>query len=136
MYCRIYHTSASLPQGKALRQYLVSLHIPVHHIDLLETKDFSEPVTLFMDSYQVTPPVCPGWNEPIGPFSPINGEANFRCTTERNLAAMIADPRTLESGVPLGKSDANRSSKAIQDYREGKVKELKVEKVGSTRGSS
>lgn len=135
MYCRIYYVPAAFPQGKALRQYLLSLQIPAHHIDLLETKDFSEPLTLFMDSYQRQPPTCPGWEEPMGPFSPINGEANFRCITERNLAAMIADPRTLEAGRSLGNSDANRSSKAIQDYREGKSKELKIEKIGSTRGS-
>ncbi len=54
-------------------------------------------------------------------------ELNLGCSTERNLAAMVADPADLERGRSLGAADAGVIGAAIDRYRNDKVKKLKAE---------
>jgi type IV pilus biogenesis protein CpaD/CtpE len=65
---------------------------------------------------------CPQWAEyPLdihsGQDSPYLG-----CTTEYNLRAMVANPEDLEHGRSLGPADGERESRAVEAYRQGKVK--------------
>lgn len=137
IYCRLYKTHQEIDtlRMKALRYYLESLGVPSNNIEVLDQETNNSPhhLTLLIDSYHILKPQCPGWNQPMTPFTPTSGEINFKCTSERNFAAMIADPRTLIAGIPLGNRDANRSSQAVEAYRVGKVKELKVEKIETSQ---
>lgn len=51
-------------------------------------------------------------------------DLNLGCSTERNLAAMVADPSDLERGRTLGAADAGVIGAAIDRYRNDKVKAL------------
>lgn len=51
-------------------------------------------------------------------------DLNLGCSTERNLAAMVADPADLERGRSLGAADAGVIGAAIDRYRKDKVKKL------------
>ncbi len=65
---------------------------------------------------------CPQWAEyPRDKHS--NADSPYLgCTTAFNLRAMLANPQDLEHGRPLGPADGERESRAIEAYRQGKVK--------------
>jgi len=46
------------------------------------------------------------------------------CSTARNLALQVQEPRDLLSGRPLGTPDAERETLAMQRYRKGEEKDL------------
>lgn len=84
-------------------------------------------VTVVLDQYEVIPPTCPGWREYMDGFSPPEGEAQFGCVSERNFAAMVAEPRDVFEAVQMDSADGKRSANQIEAYRHGKQKTLKIE---------
>ena len=88
-------------------------------------------VMLKLTHYVAIPPKCPGWNEPMGDGTPLEGESNFGCTTEANLVKMIANPRDLIDPHTTS-AEAKRQMRALNEYYEGKQKELKIEKVNNS----
>lgn len=65
-------------------------------------------------------PGCPNWDQPSQPDFANSTMSNFGCATNRNLAAMIANPEDLVRGQSGGGSDARTVSKAIKSYRDAK----------------
>jgi type IV pilus biogenesis protein CpaD/CtpE len=118
--------------------YLHALNIPNENIDVFKRSDdiatLPNSITLMIDHYQVIRPKCPGWQQEMNTTVPPEGEINFRCTNESNFSAMIADPRVLITGNELSGADANRSSKAVDAYQAGTVKEIKIEKIENKSG--
>ncbi len=45
--------------------------------------------------------------------------SNFGCATQRNLGAMVAQPRDLLRGRDMGYADAERQARTVRDYRAG-----------------
>lgn len=45
--------------------------------------------------------------------------SNFGCATQRNLGAMVAQPRDLLGGSAMGPADGERQAATIRDYRAG-----------------
>lgn len=143
-YFRIFGHNVALPKSvtalriKKITTYLRTLGVPRDNIEIFEQaddyKDSINRITLIIDHYQVIAPNCPGWDQEMNILVPPEGEANFGCTNERNFAAMISDPRVITSGRKLGMSDAIRSNKAIDDYRSGNAKKLKIEKIANSNG--
>lgn len=63
-------------------------------------------------------PGCPDWNPNMSDDFNNNNHANFGCSINGNLAAMIANPADLVTGqVGSGTTDARTSGKAINTYR-------------------
>ena len=63
----------------------------------------------------------PWWQFPADRYS--NADSPYLgCVTAVNLRAMLADPADLERGRPLGRADAERESRAIEAYQQGKIK--------------
>lgn len=93
-------------------------------------------VRLILNRYVVTPPPCPDWRHPTNPDFNNQPSGNFGCATQTNLGLMVANPRDLVDGKSLGTTDAENAAKAVQNYREGKVKELESVSTGSSNGSS
>ena len=88
-------------------------------------------VEVVLERYLVTLPGCPDWSRESGtdfdnlPFS------NFGCATETNLGLMIAEPKDLVRGRPLGPADGTHQAEGIVRYRTGKVVELEEVEVGN-----
>jgi pilus biogenesis lipoprotein CpaD len=84
-------------------------------------------LTVILDQYEVIPPTCPGWREYMDGFSPPEGEAQFGCISERNFAAMVAEPRDIFEAQQMDGPDGKRSANQIDAYRSGRQKTLKIE---------
>jgi pilus assembly protein CpaD len=84
-------------------------------------------------------PNCPDWRRPSQPEFAASTMSNFGCATNRNLAAMVADPADLVQGREINGNDPLTISRAIKTYREkdptGKG-DLKNDSPGSSGGSS
>lgn len=62
-----------------------------------------------------------GWSENLA-FTVENHTArNFGCATQRNLAAMVSDPRDLLGPRRFDPADANRATTVITNYEQGKT---------------
>lgn len=61
-------------------------------------------------------PNCPDWSRPSQPDFEASSMSNYGCATNKNLAAMIANPEDLIRGQQ-GSTDPRVSSRAIQTYR-------------------
>lgn len=90
-----------------------------------------------IDYYSIKPLRCPGFDRQVMDGRvPPEGESHFGCTSESNFAAMIAEPRDLHHGHDLIGNDPVLSSNAIERLRTDKVKNLKIEKIESSSGTS
>lgn len=72
-------------------------------------------------------PNCPDWSRPSAANSANVTTSNFGCATAVNLVRMVADPRDLARGQPLGPADGAHAAGAVERYRADEVKPLKVE---------
>lgn len=67
----------------------------------------------------IVPPNCPDWRRsPVTTYSNTT-QGNFRCATETNLGAMVADPHDLVRGTGHVYPDTQRSTLVVQQYRSG-----------------
>jgi pilus assembly protein CpaD len=86
-----------------------------------EVDDPNPPVMLTFARAVATAPECGIFTEDFA-FAPRNRNTpNFGCSTQRNLAVMIADPRDLVEPRPLEPADMARRHTVIEAYRQGKT---------------
>ena len=64
---------------------------------------------------------CGRWPEDLSETTENKNYYNFGCATQQNLAAQIADPRDLLGPRGMDPSDAQRRTKVIDDYRNGRL---------------
>lgn len=77
-------------------------------------------MTVVVERYVVTPPDCPNWSKPpMGDHSNAM-PSNFGCADATNLSLMIADPRDLLIGRPLGPPRGDPALYGYARYRNGK----------------
>jgi pilus assembly protein CpaD len=86
-------------------------------------------VEVVMERYLVTLPGCPDWSRESGTDFDNLPMSNFGCATESNLGLMIAEPKDLVRGRPIGPADGVQQAEGIVRYRTGRVVELQEEKV-------
>lgn len=84
-------------------------------------------VEVVVDRHLVVLPPCPDWSRRSGTDFANQPHTNFGCAVQTNLGLMIAEPRDLERGRPLGPADGTREAEAIVRYRAGEVTELEEE---------
>lgn len=65
-----------------------------------------------------TVPGCPDWSGAPYPDFTASTTSNYGCATNRNLAAMVADPQDLVRGREPGRSVDANPSKALKLYRD------------------
>lgn len=75
----------------------------------------------------IVEPNCPDWSRPSAAHPANLPTSNFGCATSLNLVRMVADPRDLVRGAPLGPNDSARTTDAVNRYRADDVKPLSVE---------
>jgi pilus assembly protein CpaD len=63
-------------------------------------------------------PNCPNWKRASQPEFAGSTMSNYGCATNRNLAAMVANPEDLVRGRTGSGTDASTAAKAIKSYRD------------------
>lgn len=70
----------------------------------------------------VTASPCPAWVDYPADLHSNEGSPYLGCVNQANLEQMLADKHDLKKGRALAPGDGARDAKAIQDYKDGKVK--------------
>jgi pilus assembly protein CpaD len=88
--------------------------------------DTQAPISLSFVAYAATAPDCgDSWPDNLA-YDPRNTpHSNFGCSTQHNLAAIIADPRDLIEPRPSTPSDATRRSDVLDKYQRGLLTQTK-----------
>jgi pilus assembly protein CpaD len=77
-------------------------------------------MAVVVERYVVTPPDCPNWSKaPAGDHS-NQLPSNFGCADATNLSLMVADPRDLLVGRPLGPPRGDPALYGYARFRNGK----------------
>lgn len=77
-------------------------------------------MAVVVERYVVTPPDCPNWSKsPSGDHSNTL-PSNFGCADATNLSLMVADPRDLLIGRPLGPPRGDEALYGYARFRNGK----------------
>lgn len=83
--------------------------------------DSSAPLILSFRRYVAKPTACGDWSGSYS-YNPSNGLLpNHGCSTQNNLAAMIADPGDLISPRNMAPADAARRGTVLEKYRAGEA---------------
>lgn len=74
--------------------------------------------------YVATPPECLSWAKYES--SPFDNHAwpQMGCSTARNLAIMVDNPKDLVAGQDAGPAEGTIAAKSVELYRKGKTKDL------------
>ena len=83
--------------------------------------DGSNDVRINYIRYEAQAPSCGDWSTNLAETSANLTSPNFGCATQKNLAAMVADPRDLVSPRPLDPDDAQRRLTVLDKYRKGET---------------
>jgi pilus assembly protein CpaD len=83
--------------------------------------ELQAPVLFSFNRYQAVAPDCPvRWTD-LTNAEPGRHWPRFGCATAANLAAMVADPRDLETPRTFGAPDAARRQTVLENYRRGEA---------------
>jgi pilus assembly protein CpaD len=63
-------------------------------------------------------PSCPDWSKTSDRNFDASNHSNYGCSTNSNIAAMIADPEDLVRGQETAQMDTNSGSKAVKALRD------------------
>lgn len=87
-------------------------------------KDSGSGVEVIVERYVVIPPACADFSQSIGDAKQAQQQSNFGCADTTNFGMMVANPRDLIRGRPLGGSDGTVIAAGVERYRKDKVKQL------------
>ena len=79
----------------------------------------SDDIRLTFIRYVAESPACGNWSTNLGFTAGNTLPPDFGCTTQHNIAAMVADPRDLLSPDTTGQADAQRRLTVLDKYRTG-----------------
>ncbi len=131
------HKNPHAARLKILKKYLADLGIERHRIRVATLEPAAalrqgsinqNMITLTLEQYEIVMPECKGWPV-MGTVERPNGEQEFGCVNEYNFANMVAEPKDLYDSLPLAQRDGPTNATYLKKFREGKQKELRVEKV-------
>lgn len=102
---------------------LVELGVPRDRILVGNQDDpgSSDAVKLTYIRYVAETPACGNWSMSEGDTSANLTQRNFGCSTQHNIAAVVADPRDLVSPRALTPDDAQRRLEVLDKYRKGQT---------------
>ena len=92
-------------------------------------------VEIIVERYVVIPPSCADFSQPIGDARQAYSPSNFACADTANLGMMIANPRDLIKGRPVGSADGTVMAAGINRYRTDKTKALMDTSTNEAPGS-
>jgi pilus assembly protein CpaD len=79
----------------------------------------SEDIRITFIRYVAETAPCGDWSTNLGYTASNTTPPNFGCTTQHNIAAMVADPRDLLTPDSSGQADAQRRLTVLDRYRKG-----------------
>ena len=100
---------------------LVQLGVPEDRI-LVGNHDepgSEDTVKLTYIRYVAQTPSCGDWSRNLAVTFDNTASPNFGCATQKNIAAMVADPRDLVGPRALTPDDAQRQLQVLDKYRKG-----------------
>jgi pilus assembly protein CpaD len=111
--------SAPTPEaGRQVADRLAANGVPRDRI-MMGAPAQGHAVQLSFVGYGADSPPCGNWDENVS-FTFYNTPTpNFGCSTQHNLAAMIADPRDLVTPQPMTPPDTERRMTVIDKWRKG-----------------
>jgi pilus assembly protein CpaD len=86
-----------------------------------ETSSHDGRVELDFISYAAHTDKCGDWSQDLSSTGKNDTAPNFGCAVQQNIAAMVADPRDLMDGRPMGSEDATRRSDVVNKYEKGAI---------------
>jgi len=86
-----------------------------------DTGDLADDVKVTYIRYVAVSPSCGDWSHDLANSSRNVLPPNFGCATQRNIAAMVSDPRDLLAPESIGQSDAQRRLTVLDKYRRGEA---------------
>jgi pilus assembly protein CpaD len=113
--------TVSAPNPDAARHVsdrLAALGVPRNRI-MVGAMSQGGSVELSYVGYGASSPACGNWPENIAWTLENTPTVNFGCATQRNLAAVIADPRDLVTPQPMTPPDTERRMIVIEKWRKG-----------------
>jgi pilus assembly protein CpaD len=84
-----------------------------------DTRAASDGVGLSYISYTASTKECGDWSTNLADSEDNDVPPNFGCAIQKNLAAMVADPRDFVSPRQLGPADEGRVATVLDKYRKG-----------------
>ena len=75
------------------------------------------PVVVSFARHFASSPECGDWSQPITQTGYNEPHANFGCAQQHNIAALVADPRDINTPRTSTPPDAMRRSQVLTDYR-------------------
>ena len=78
------------------------------------------PLVLSYSRYFASSPQCGNWPADVSRTAENESYENFGCAQQQNLAAMVANPKDLETPRAATPADSERRAKVLADYREPK----------------
>jgi pilus assembly protein CpaD len=105
------------------RQVVEGMGMPSSRVTLgaypATPSDGDAPIVVTYVAYRAKAPECGNWSENIG-YNPDNqATPNYGCAMQRNIAAVVADPRDLIEPRPETPADAARRATVLEKYRRG-----------------
>ncbi|MBP6950692.1 MAG: hypothetical protein KBC28_00545 [Alphaproteobacteria bacterium] len=81
-------------------------------------------VEIIVERYVVIPPSCADFSQPIGDARQAYSPSNFACADTANFGMMIANPRDLIKGRPVGAADGTVMAAGVYRFRTDATKPL------------
>ena len=120
--------SISVPGGAGMQQAVTMLADRINEMGvsrdriLVATRDPSAGSQIEVNyiSYQARTGACGNWSEDLFYTAENRTAANFGCSNQHNIAAMVADPRDLLGPRAMDGGDGARRQTVIGNYESGK----------------
>ncbi len=135
--------SVSVPQGPGsadtitwFGEHLAEMGVPRSRI--LVGQHDGGGVELNYISYVAHSDECGDWSQNAGDTASNLPMPNFGCSTQHNIAAMVADPRDLVEPRTMDPADAKRRAVVTGKYEQGQITQAdknKTDKVNEQSGS-
>ncbi|HEY4274762.1 MAG TPA: CpaD family pilus assembly protein [Rhizomicrobium sp.] len=118
----------SVPGGPGMAQIATSLAGQINEMGvgrdhiLIASRDAAGDTSVELNyiSYQAHAEPCGDWSENLAFTADNRTAANFGCSNQHNLAAMVSDPRDLLGPRPMDGGNAVRRQAVIGNYEAGK----------------
>ena len=119
----------NVPSGPGMQQTVIALSNQINEMGisldriLVASHDAAagSQVELNYISYQAHTAACGDWSENLAFTADNSTAANFGCSNQHNVAAMVSDPRDLLGPRPMDGGDATRRHTVIGNYESGKI---------------
>lgn len=115
----------SAVQLRALTSLLMSDGVDPQKIAVAPPGAARRPLSITIDRYVATPPVCNPWGTIYTASAEVNANparAELGCSDLNNLGAMVADPHDLVKGTSDPYADGTTAARAVSRYRSDTVK--------------